>query len=41
MDINSIEKIDQPKTAKARDIKLRETSRKMDADFLTYLFKTL
>ena len=41
MDINLIEKIDQPKTAEARDIKLRETSRKMEAAFLTYVFKSL
>ena len=41
MDINPIEQIDQPKTAEVRDIKLRETSRKMEAAFLTYVFKTL
>ena len=41
MDINPIEKIDQPKTAEARDIKLREASRKMEAAFLTYVFKSL
>ena len=41
MDINSIEQIDQPKTVEARDIKLREASRKMEAAFLTYVFKTL
>ena len=41
MDINSIEKIDQPKTVEARDIKLREASRKMEAAFLTYVFKAL
>ena len=41
MDIDTIEKIDQPKTAEARDIKLREMSRKMEAAFLTYVFKSL
>ena len=41
MNINSIEKIDQPKTDEARDIKLREASRKMEAAFLTYVFKSL
>ena len=41
MDTNPIEKIDQPQTAEARDIKLREASRKMEAAFLTYVFKSL
>ena len=41
MEINSVEKIDQPQTAKARDIKLKEMSKKMEAAFLIYVFKSL
>ena len=41
MDINQIKKIDQVKTPEARDIKLKETSRKMESAFLTYVFKTM
>lgn len=41
MDFNAIEKVEQVNSNTARDVKLRETSRKMEAAFLTYVFKTM
>jgi len=41
MNINPIEKTDKPQTDKARDIKLRDMSKKMEAAFLIHVFKSL
>ena len=41
MNINSIEKTDKPQTDKARDIKLMDMSKKMEAAFLIHVFKSL
>jgi Rod binding domain-containing protein len=41
MNINTVEKIELVNSTEARDVKLRDTSRKMEAAFLTYVFKTM
>jgi len=41
MEITPVVKIDKPQTDDARDIQLREASRKMEAAFLNYVFKTM
>ena len=41
MNINPIEKTDKPQTDKARDIKLRDMSKKMEAAFLIHVFRSL
>ncbi len=41
MEINSVEKVVQPKSEKARDIKLKEASRQLEASFLTFVFKAM
>jgi len=41
MNITGIEKTEQPKTDKERDIKLKETSQKLEASFLTFVFKAM
>lgn len=41
MEINGIEKTEQPKTEKVRELKLKETSRQLEASFLSFVFKAM